>query len=201
MKAQELRPRIRYKIADSDQEITLAKRLCHDVYLEFGYIEEKQPEGIIPNENDQYSKYIIALDESADVVGTVRICIGRSKTLEDWKGNIYPSHRQTVKTLELGSAFEVEALAVRKDYRGKKVNWGLYKKAFQLSKKFNLHTAIIGMDVRAYHSLVQLGWYVIQIGPAKHYYGSMTIPALLPIQIQARKVARRNRTYNEYLAA
>lgn len=178
-----------------------AKRLCHNVYLEFGFISSPYDNGIIPNETEACSKYIIATDGSGDIVGTVRICIGHSKTLNDWQESLYSSKRKLISNLNPDSIFEVEALAVRADYRGKRISWGLYKKALKLSQTLGLGTAIIGMDQKAYQSFVQLGWHVIQIGPPKYYYGSMTIPALLPINIQQSVVATRNQTYNKYLAA
>src|SRR5437773_82362 len=119
---------ITYEVAQTETMIRTAKNLCHDVYLQVGYIDQPLPKRIIPYEYDSASTYIVALNEAREVVGTIRITQGPPfKTLEVWKNKLYPVCAPLISDALRGNSFEVGALAVRKDCCAMKISWGLYK--------------------------------------------------------------------------
>lgn len=193
---------ITYSITKEKAMIHAAKRLCHDVYFEEGYIKRLFSKGVIPHDHDEDSIYIIASTPSNQIIGTIRMTIGYCKTLEAWKGNLFPESEQMIASIiNQGTAYEVGALAVRKDYRGSKVSWGLYKSALISSLAHKLEYAIVGMDERALRALESLGWDVIRIGKPKKYLGSITVPGIIHVSQQPTKIEKKNTNYHSYLAA
>src|SRR6185436_10337743 len=82
---------ITYEVAQTETMIRAAKNLCHDVYLQVGYIDQPLPDRIIPYEYDSVATYIVALNEAREVIGTIRLAQGPPfKTLEVWKDKLYP---------------------------------------------------------------------------------------------------------------
>src|SRR6266513_1831988 len=53
---------ITFQIAETENMILAAKHLCHDVYLEVGYIKKPLANRIISYEHDASSSYIVALN-------------------------------------------------------------------------------------------------------------------------------------------
>lgn len=193
---------ITFSIADKEAMIHAAKRLCHDVYFEAGYIKRPFANGVIPHDHDEDSIYIIASTPSDQIIGTIRMTIGYCKTLEAWKGNLFPESEQMIASImNQGAAYEVGALAVRKDYRRSKVSWGLYKSALLSSLAHELEYAIVGLDERALRALELLGWHVIRIGKPKKYLGSITVPGIIQVSQQPTKIKKKNLNYHRYLAA
>jgi N-acyl-L-homoserine lactone synthetase len=192
---------ISFQVAETSGQLLEAKKLCHNVYLEAKFIKKPLAGGVIPHKHDTNSIYFIAVTDDNEVVGTLRMTVGHYKTLDAWKGQLYSSKKEILETVKGSNSFELGALAVRKDYRSKKVSWGMYKAALKYSLTLNMEYAIIGMDVGSLKSLEDLGYFVIRIGEPKEYFGSMTVPGILPIKQQTIKVARNNHSYYSYLVA
>jgi N-acyl-L-homoserine lactone synthetase len=193
---------ITYEVAQSEAMIRAAKNLCHDVYLQAGYIDQPLSGRIIPYEYDSVATYIVALNEAREVIGTIRLSQGPPfKTLEVWKDKLYPVCVPLINDALRGNSFEIGALAVRKDCCAMKISWGLYKAAYRCALALHLDYAIISMDARALRSLEMLGWFVVKIGEPMDYFGSLTVPGILPISKQAAAVQSKNLVYQKVLAA
>jgi len=188
-----------YKIANTPQLIFNAKRLCHDVYLQAGYIKEAFTGGIIPYPYDSSAVYIVALNAGNEVLGTLRLAMACPfKTLELWNDSLYYSCKQLICQALKGNAFEIGALAIRKDYSYTGVSFGLYKTAYDYSLSHGLDYAVITMDQRAIGSLEKYGWYFIKIGEPREYFGSVSIPAIIPINEQAAFIPVNNLLTNKH---
>ncbi|MBD0333530.1 MAG: GNAT family N-acetyltransferase, partial [Chitinophagaceae bacterium] len=132
--------------------------LCHDVYLQAGYIGKPLPDRVIPYEYDADAVYIVATNNAGEVVGTIRLTIGSHfKTLDVWKNDLYSTRKKFIHKAVNGRSFEIGALAVDKDYRTMKVSWELYRAAYLYAISHNLNYALISMDARALRSLEMLG--------------------------------------------
>ena len=131
MKTTEIRREISFQVAETSGQLLEAKKLCHDVYLGAKFIKKPLADGIIPHKHDADSIYFIAVTDDDEVVGTLRMTVGHYKTLDAWKGQLYSSKKGILETVIGSNSFELGALAVRKDYRSKKVSWGIYKAALQ----------------------------------------------------------------------
>jgi hypothetical protein len=202
MKTQRLFQHVTYEVAQSAELILSAKNLCHDVYLQAGYIHQPLPGRIIPYEYDSVAFYIVALNEMREVLGTIRITQGASfKTLDVWKDRLYPVCTPLISDALNGNSCEVGALAVRKDCCAMKISWGLYKAAYRCALALNLDYVFISMDVRALRSFEMLGWSVVRIGEALDYFGSPTVPGILSVSKQAAAVESGNLVYHKMLAA
>ncbi len=82
-----------------------------------------------------------------------------------------------------------------------RISWGLYKAAFLYAISRKMDYAIISMDERALRSLQMLGWYMIQIGEPMMYFGSLTVPGIMPVSKQPMAIQSKNQSYHQYLAA
>jgi len=193
---------IKYKIAYTKEMILAAKNLQHDVYLQIGYINKPFSDRIIPFERDACAIYIVALNFAGEVVGTIRFTIGSPfTTLEVWKYNLYPMCESLIKEALAGNSFEIGGLAVRKEYSAHKISWGLYKAVYQEALALNLAYGIISIDSRALRAMEMLGWHVVRIGEAMNYFGSLTVPGIMPVNLQSVLVSSKNKRYQQYLAA
>lgn len=193
---------IAFRVAETKKMILEAKHLCHDEYLRVGYISKPCVNRIIPYEYDKSSTYIVALNSMKEVIGTIRLTQGPPfKTLDIWKNRLYPMCGKLIADAIHGHTFEIGALAVRKDFSSMKISWGLYKAAYLHSNFLQLDYGIISMDARALRSLQMLGWFVVKIGEPMHYFGSLTIPGIMPLNKQPRSVLENTLTYHKYLVA
>jgi hypothetical protein len=184
MKTIERNPELTYSIALTDELCLKAKNLCHDVYLGVGYISESYPDRIIPFELDHASTYILAMDKD-EVVGTLRLTAGPPfNTLKVWKDHLYADCNTLINNALNGQSYEIGALAVKKEYSSLKVAQGLYMAAYKCSIMLGLEYGIISMDARALRSLEMKGWKAIRIGEPMEYFGSLTVPAIMPVAIQ-----------------
>ena len=194
--------KITFQVADTDKKIILAKHLCHDVYLNIGYIDAPYPGKIIPYEYEASSTYIIAMNPFGEVVGTIRITQGPPfKTLDIWKDKLYSGSAGLINDALHSASFEMGALAVRKDFSTMKISWGLYKAAYLYSVAMRLDYGIISMDTRALRALEMLGWVVIKIGEPMNYFGSLTVPGIMPVSKQPQSMLENNLLYHTHLAA
>jgi hypothetical protein len=193
---------ISYNVASTNEMILAAKNLYHDVYLQRGYIKKPFHDRIIPFERDASSVYVVALNSADQVVGTIRFTIGSPfATLNVWKCNLYSSCENLINDALAGSSFEIGGLAVRKEYSTHKISWGLYKAVYHEALALNLGYGIISMDYRALRSMEMLGWHVVRIGEAMNYFGSLTVPGIMPVKLQSFWVSSKNKRYHQYLAA
>lgn len=184
MKNKKSNSEITYSIALTEELCIKAKNLCHDVYLRVGYIDEPYPDRIIPNDLEHASTYIVAVDND-EVVGTLRLTAGPPfTTLKIWKDNLYADCNKLINDILEGRAFEIGALAVNKEYSSLKISQGLYMSAYNYCAMSGLEYGIISMDARALRTLEMNGWKAIRIGEPKMYFGSLTVPAIMPIIIQ-----------------
>ena len=191
-----------YTVVTSNEMIVAAKHLHHDVYLQMGYLSKPYADRIIPFEYDDSSIYIAAIDGVNEVVGTIRLSIGMPfNTFKEWSDNFYPSCEGLIKDVMSARSFEIGALAVKKSYSSQKISWGLYKASYQVALALNLSYGVISMDYRALRSMEMLGWFVVKIGQPMDYYGSLTIPGVMPVHMQPDFVSAKNKTYQRYLCA
>jgi hypothetical protein len=93
------------------------------------------------------------------------------------------------------------ALAVRKDFSTMKISWGLYKAAYLYSVAMELDYGIISMDARALRSLEMLGWIVVKIGQPMDYFGSLTVPGIMPVRQQPQSIIENDLIYHTHIAA
>ena len=194
--------KITFQVADTNKKIIQAKHLCHDVYLNIGYIDAPYPGKIIPYEYEASSTYIIAMNLFGEVVGTIRITQGPPfKTLDIWKDKLYSGSASLINDALHSASFEIGALAVRKDFSTMKISWGLYKAAYLYSVAMRLDYGIISMDTRALRALEMLGWVVIKIGEPMNYFGSLTVPGIMPVSQQPQSMLENNLLYHIHLAA
>ena len=194
--------KITFQVADTHKKIMQAKHLCHDVYLNIGYIDSPYPGKIIPYEYEASSTYIIAMNSFGEVVGTIRITQGPPfKTLDIWKDKLYSGSASLINDALHSASFEIGALAVRKDFSTMKISWGLYKAAYLYSVAMRLDYGIISMDTRALRALEMLGWVVIKIGEPMNYFGSLTVPGIMPVSQQPQSMLENNLLYHTHLAA
>ena len=194
--------KITFQVADTDKKIIQAKHLCHDVYLNIGYIEAPYPGKIIPYEYEASSAYIIAMNPFGEVVGTMRITQGPPfKTLDIWKDKLYSGSASLINDALHSASFEIGALAVRKDFSTMKISWGLYKAAYLYSVAMRLDYGIISMDTRALRALEMLGWVVVKIGEPMNYFGSLTVPGIMTVSQQPQSMLENNLLYHIHLAA
>ena len=194
--------KITFQVADTNKKTIQAKHLCHDVYLNIGYIDAPYPGKIIPYEYEASSTYIIAMNPFVEVVGTIRITQGPPfKTLDIWKDKLYSGSASLINDALQSASFEIGALAVRKDFSTMKISWGLYKAAYLYSVAMRLDYGIISMDTRALRALEMLGWVVIKIGEPMNYFGSLTVPGIMPVSQQPQSMVENNLLYHTHLAA
>ena len=194
--------KITFQVADTNKKTIQAKHLCHDVYLNIGYIDAPYPGKIIPYEYEASSTYIIAMNPFGEVVGTIRITQGPPfKTLDIWKDKLYSGSASLINDALQSASFEIGALAVRKDFSTMKISWGLYKAAYLYSVAMRLDYGIISMDTRALRALEMLGWVVINIGEPMNYFGSLTVPGIMPVSQQPQSMVENNLLYHTHLAA
>jgi len=191
-----------FQTAENSFQIQEAKKLRHDVYLEMGYITQPFFDGIIPDERDEHSTYIVALMGGQELVGTVRSYPGPSfETLEVWKENFFPNPEisELIEEVCKRKSVEIGALAVKKTARGRRISWGLYKALYLLFLMEKVNYCIAAIDLRAFKLLQWLGWSIIEIGPAKYFMGSLTVPIVMPMKEHLLSIYQKNPTYYEYL--
>src|SRR5678816_1299112 len=89
---------ITYAVATTSEMVLAAKHLHHDVYLQMGYISKPYADRIIPLQHNGSTIYIVALNDTREVIGTIRLNIGSPfSTLKVWERNIYPSCETLIK--------------------------------------------------------------------------------------------------------
>jgi hypothetical protein len=193
---------ISFQVAANKSIIVEAKQLCHDVYLNHKYIDAPYPGKIIPYTHDASSVYIVAINSLQDVVGTIRLTAGVPfKTFEVWQNNFYPDYNKLIHEVQNTASLEIGALAVRKDHSVLKISWGLYKATHRYCMAMNVRYGVISMDARALRSLQMVGWNVMQIGAPKYYFGSLTVPAIIPVHQQSKKIINNNFEHHMHQAA
>jgi len=176
---------IAFSIAGNQEAILQAKHLCHDVYLQMGYIDKPYPGHVLPGQ-DSDSTYIVATNERNEVTGTVRLSRQiPCNIFDEWKGKLFVSCRSLISNALRQQSFIIGSLAVDKAYAGMKVSGGLYQMAYEWALRHHMAYGIISMDHRAFRALKMMGWHAIQVGDAAWYSGSPTIPAIIPIGEQA----------------
>jgi len=193
---------LRVQIADTPELIRAAKNLCHDVYLHVGYIDAPYADRMIPYEYESTSTYIVAITSMNEVIGTVRLTQGPPfKTFDVWKDNLFASQSALIKSALEGPSFEIGALAVNKNFSAMKISLMLYKAVYIYSRSLKLDYAIISMDARALRAMEMQGWVVVKIGGPMDYFGSITIPGIMPVNEQPGSVLQKSVSQNVLLAA
>lgn len=193
---------ILYKIATSKHEIELARRFQHDGYLHVGYIKEPTPTGKIEDDYWQYSDYIMAIsldeqnnhngsDITGDITGVIRL-VKNSKNgfpvLNDF--DLFPEIKRSIRSLNLDNTVEIGALFAMP---GSNVGRGLYRAAWQYSKARSIKHWLAGIDKRVYRIFEKAFYFSFkQIGPEKHYVGSITVPAILDPAAQVKRLYKIN---------
>lgn len=183
--------------------ILLAKKLHHDVYLDYGYIGEFCQDGIIPDEKNDISDFIVAVDEDGEVLGTMRLTPPNPilHVFESWKDSLLPRGKEFIEKVHRSTAVELGALAVRRDMQRRKISWGLYKATFLYSLLKEIKYWVIAMDDRALRALEMRGWYVQRIGEAIQYMGSSSTLGIMPISLQKENIGKKNQKYYDFILA
>jgi len=173
-----------YKLANTEEEINIARRIHHDGYLRVGYISGATPTGMVEDGYHPYSDYIIAIlmngksKRKGEVVGVMRIIKNSplgyptlnefeiSKRAKDWISSIDPE-----------SIIEVGSLFVKPGYSAAK---GLYRYAWQYSKIRRDTLWLACIDKTLFEVLKRrYQFYFKRIGREQFYLGSVTVPAML----------------------
>jgi len=82
-----------------------------------------------------------------------------------------------------------------------KISMMLYKAVNIWSRTMNLEYAIISMDARALRAMEMQGWLVVRIGEPMDYFGSITVPGIMPVNEQPEAVLEKTSSNNIQLAA
>jgi len=179
---------ISFNIPRNPGIILQAKRLCHDVYLQMGYIDRPCPGGVLPG-HDSDCTYIVAFNKYEQVIGTVRLSRQVPSTIfEAWKDTLFASCGSLISNAFRQSSFSIGSLAVNKAYANMKISRGLYQMAYEWAQGNEMAYGILSMDHRAFRALRMMGWHAIQVGEAAWYFGSPTIPAIIAIREQKANV-------------
>ncbi|MBA3827365.1 MAG: hypothetical protein H0X33_00360 [Taibaiella sp.] len=190
-----------FRVADSAQLILKAKQLCHDIYLQQGYITRPYPNRIIPM-GDTNAVYIVAITPDKEVKGTIRLSRQDPfSILHLWRANMYVTSGVLIQTAKRSICFSIGGLAVAKEYAGLKISWGLYNMAYNWALTNNMAYGIITMDQRAFRSLKMVGWHAEQVADPVYYFGSLTIPAIIPIAEQPRNMIFKQKPHFQYFRA
>lgn len=191
---------INFQVARDKELIRKAKILCHDVYLEMGYIKKPYPNRIIPLKGRLRSFYIVALKENI-LYGTVRISFLQSPVLffKEWKDALYPKSKILLKSIAKETFAEIGSLAVDKNFRVQGISKGLFKACWLFALLKGIKWYLIKMDIKALKFLENLGWYVKKIGKPKVYMGFLTVPGTINVEEQLFHVYKKNFQYYTYL--
>ena len=193
---------VRFQIADTALLVLQARQLCHDIYLQSGYISEGFTAGLIPDAHADTNTYIVALSESGLVIGTIRLATWQPcRTFQIWKGRLYHQYGYLISKALAGPSFELGALAVSKQAAHLKVSWGLYTMAYRWALATGKDYGIISMDQRAFRTLEMVGWNALQVGEPMHYQGSLTIPGIIPIKEQPAIAVAKGQPWFHYAIA
>lgn len=191
-----------YKIAKNTDLKRKAQILCHDVYLEVGYIKKAFPERIIPFEEEKKSVWIVA--EKKDIIyGTICIAFPSSPLLffKEWERKLFKDSKKLLRLISKDSFAELTRLAVKPEFRKKGISKGLYKACWLFGLLENINWYLIKMDIKALHSLEKLGWKVKKIGAPLFYMGSLTVPGVINVKEQLKQVYKNNFQYYKYLVS
>jgi GNAT superfamily N-acetyltransferase len=182
-----------YKIAETPEEISAAKKLEHDVFKSVGFIDcsEKCFEISYYVRYELGSIFCIA-KKNGLVIGVLRIIEYTENgypVLNDFE--IFSNFKDFLNHLPKGSIIEIGTVAVRDGYQRLGVARGLFKLAWQYSKEKFHHIWVAAIDERVFELLTRkYHFYFTRIGPPKYYLGSQTVPSLLDKYIQAVKMSQ-----------
>ncbi len=188
-----------FKTADEASLRLEAQRLYHNVYLEMGYINRPYPDGIIPFKYNKISTYIVAVKRHK-VVGVMRFTPGPPfLTLQTLEENLSSKTRDLLKVVYKQPSAELGALAVKREFRRKRVSWGLYKASWVMALLRQIDWYVICMDLTAFRKVKQLGWYIKEITPPIDYMGSPSVLGIIPVRKQLSTIYAKNFHYYKYL--
>lgn len=192
--------KIIFQVAKDKKLIRKAKILCHDIYLERGYIEKPYPSRIIPLKGRLKSFYIVALKKNT-LYGTIRISFLQSPFLffKEWKDKLFPKSKNLLQLIAKETFAEIGSLAVEKKFQRQGISKGLYKACWLFALLNNIKWYLIKMDREALVFLEKLGWKVERIGKPLLYMGSFTVPGVINVSEQIFHVYMKNFHYYTYL--
>ena len=190
---------VTFQIANSKSNLLAARHLCHDVYLNAGYINHSYQSRVIPGQSNPNDVFIVAIAEDKTVVGTLKLsCIQPCKTFELWNGKLYSRYASLIAQARNSNSFEIGSLAVDKHFSSLKISWGLYNLAYRWAISNRKDFGIISIDQRAFRALEMVGWYALQVGAAMDYFGSQTVPAIIPILEQPMSAVLKAQPWFQY---
>ena len=185
--------------ATTDDDLIRAKQLCQQVYIHAGYITGSQAAAVIRAEREARTTCVIARNEQSEIVGTIRLSTDQPcRTFSVWRGKLYHPCAELIAAAQRGPSFEIGALAVRKDAAQLKVSWGLYDFAYRWALAHGMEYGIVSMDLRALRALELTGWYAVRIGAPMQYVGSLTVPAIIPINHQPAIAAAKAQAWFQH---
>jgi len=188
--------------AEDRDFIDQVKKLRHDVYVACGFIEPT-PTRTIEDKKDEDCYYMAAFDtELQEIIGTVRLSKPPFKVLEALKHEGIEIKCQELLDKVLSSkTLEVGALAVRPKIKTGKshISGGLYTLLYLFSLQNNVDYLLIDIDKNVGESLKKLGWKLVQFAAEHNYMGSITVPAVIPINEQWDSVTKNNPDYAKFV--
>lgn len=192
---------VSYLLANNPVDVLRAKKLHHDVYFEYGYIEKPFSDGVISDEKNDISDFIVAIDENSELIGTMRLTPPNPTlhVFESWSNALLPNGEKLIEMVHFSVAVELGALAVKRDMQKRKISWGLYEATLLYSLSKGINYWVIAMDNRALRALERLGWYVERIGESICYMGSASTLGIMPIWLQKENINERNKKYYEFI--
>lgn len=200
-------PEVDVRILDSDNLLLAGRRLHAWRYLEAGYVAKLDPGGVIDDPWVDVSTYLGAFDGHEDMVGVVRVIPNTDRGLpvtEDFElSALGQAHLARVPQSTLA---EVSALAVKADETASRSGYvagALYRAAVQYSVVARGHTHwVAALDVRVKRHLIRRHGFLFEdLGPARTYLGSDTVPAILDLLGQIRHFALTAPEQNAYFLA
>jgi len=183
-----LMPEIKIELRDaSDPE---ALRIEYEVFLDAGYISQNEFGRAVEYDKYPSSRFLVALvdGETAGVVRLISDSTGPVEkmnlpTLKDFE--IWPSAYETLRRYSPHEILELGTLAIVKKYRGTEVIRELSLSIISECLDCKIRCAIACIDEHFYKALARRRLPFRQIGDARLYLGSMTVPGLFNYKIFA----------------
>jgi len=176
---------MRVIIARSEQEKRLSCRLRFDTMCrDLGWISTQNY--ATPEERDEYddgqSTAFLALDDSGDAIGTVRLILpGEIPLPIDRHFELYP--REMIEALhgEMKYCVEVSRFIVPKNhaFKNHEITNMLYEAILKECMTIGVSHLLASVDYRFFRLQRILGFRFDEIGEPKFYMGSKTVPALV----------------------
>lgn len=178
------------KIEHRDATDPEALRIEYEVFLKAGYISQNEFGRAVEYDKYPLSRFLVALVDG-EAAGVIRLItdptgpVGKMNlpTLKDFE--VWPSAYETLRRYSPHEILEVGTLAITRKYRGGDVIRELLYAVITECLDRKIRCAVACIDEHFYKVLARRKLPFRQIGPARLYMGSMTIPGLFNHKIFA----------------